>query len=99
MDRVRAIRMAGELAGKAIAGWVVGDLIDYGKSALVLAASKGDDLCILKLFDPEIVERYGEAVQRERVTRECQLVGKCHPNLVPLMDAGEDGGFFCFVIG
>lgn len=91
--------MARELAGKKIAGWIVGDLIDYGKSALILAASKENDSCILKLFDPEIVERYGEAVQRERVNRERALVGKSHPNLVPILDAGEDGGFFFVAMG
>jgi eukaryotic-like serine/threonine-protein kinase len=87
------MRMVAELKGKNIAGWVIGDLVDYGKSALVFVASKGEDSCVLKLFDPEIVERYGEAVQRERVTRERALVGKSHPNLVPILDAGEDGGF------
>src|SRR5260370_6572472 len=93
MDRARAIRMSAELKGKKIAEWMIGDLIDYGKSALILAASKGNDSCILKVFDPEIVERYGEEVQRERVTRERALVGKSHPNLVPILDAGEDARF------
>jgi serine/threonine protein kinase len=86
--------MSAELKGRKIAEWMIGDLIDYGKSALILDASKGNDSCILKVFDPEIVERYGEEVQRERVTRERALVGKSHPNLVPILDAGEDAGFF-----
>jgi len=86
--------MAAELRGKTIAGWMIADLVDYGKSALLLAASKDGHSCVLKLFDPEIVERYGESVQRERVGRERALVGKSHPNLVPILDAGEDGGFF-----
>lgn len=86
--------MAVELNGKTIAGWLIGGLVGYGKSALVFEASKANLSCIMKLFDPEIVERYGEAVQRERVTRECALVGKEHPNLVPILDAGDEGGFF-----
>ena len=94
MDRVRAERMAAELKGKTIAGWEITDLVDYGKSALVLSASKGDQSCILKVFDPEVVERYGADVQKERVARERALVGKNHPNLVPILDAGEDSGFF-----
>ena len=65
MDRVRAERMAAELKGKTIAGWEITDLVDYGKSALVLSASKGDQSCILKVFDPEVVERYGADVQRK----------------------------------
>src|SRR5215469_3616900 len=67
MDKARATRMAAELRGKTFGGWVAGDLLDYGKSALAFVASKGADACVLKVFDPEIVERYGEAVQRERV--------------------------------
>ena len=86
--------MAGELRGKTIAGWLVADLVDYGKSALVLTASKGSQQCALKLLDPEIVEQYGHEVQEERVTRQLALVGKSHPNLVPILEAGRDSDFF-----
>jgi hypothetical protein len=88
MDKARAMRIATELRGKMIAGWVIADLVDHGKSALVVTGSKEDRSCILKLFDPEIVERYGEVVQKERVTRERGLVGHTHPNLVRILDAG-----------
>lgn len=86
--------MSTELKGKNIAGMTVNDLIDYGKSALILNASRGDGYCVLKVFDPEIIERYGADVQRERVARERALVGKNHPNLVPILSAGEDAGYF-----
>ena len=86
--------MAGELKGRTVSGWAVGNLIDYGRSALVLDAAKGTESCVLKVFDPEIVERYGEAVQRERIERERALIGQQHANLVPILGAGEEGGLF-----
>lgn len=86
--------MAGELKGSSIAGWSVSDLIDYGKSALILQALKSGISAVLKVFDPEIIERYGREVQKERVDRERTLIGKRHPHLVTILDAGEDGGFF-----
>jgi serine/threonine protein kinase len=98
MDKSRALRMSGELKGRSVADWAIGDLRDYGKSALIFRASKAGSAAILKLFDPEIVERYGEDVQRERVSRERLLIGKNHPHLVTILDAGEDGGFFYVVM-
>jgi eukaryotic-like serine/threonine-protein kinase len=94
MDRTRALRMAAELKGRSLAGWLIADLVDNGKSALALTAAKNGKTCILKVFDPEIVERYGLDVQRERVSRERALIGKFHPHLVEVLDAGEDGEFF-----
>lgn len=99
MDRVRAQRISAELRGRTIGGCSVGDLIDHGKSAFVSAASRDGEACVLKIFDPEIVERYGEAIQWERVERERGLVGKHHPNLVSILDAGRDGEYFYVCMG
>src|SRR5262249_16189376 len=93
-----ATRMFQELKGSLIAGWAVSDLVDHGKSALVLSAQKNGISAILKLFDPEVIERYGEEVQRERVSREHSLIGKSHPNLVGIVQTGEDRGYFYVVM-
>jgi serine/threonine protein kinase len=90
--------MAGELSGHSIAGWVVSELIDYGKSALILRSSKSGVSAVLKVFDPEIIERYGREVQKERIDRERTLIGKKHSHLVTILDAGEDSGFFYVVM-
>jgi serine/threonine protein kinase len=89
MDHVRATRLAGELKGTQVAGWTVAGLLGNGKSALVLAATKGPDAGALKIFDPEMVERLGKKVQIGRIERQCQLIGKDHPNLVRILAGGE----------
>jgi serine/threonine-protein kinase len=44
----------------------------------------------LKIFDPELVERFGKDVQKERIRRELSLKRKSHPNLVGILDGGFD---------
>jgi hypothetical protein len=55
-----------------------------GKSAIVFKSTDGTKPSILKVFDRELVERFGEEAQAERVRRELTLVGKTHPNLVKI---------------
>ena len=64
MDKARSIRMSGELKGKLIGGWTVGDLIDYGKSALVFKGSKAGLAAVLKVF-PSLA---GDQVEQLRRT-------------------------------
>jgi hypothetical protein len=89
MDRVRAERMAGELLGLTVASWKPLRLLDSGKSALVFEAAKGATVGALKIFDPELVERFGTAVQATRIDRELALCGKDHPHLVRILDGGQ----------
>lgn len=84
-----AARMAKELTGKAVGGWKVDSLIGAGKSALVLRAEKERQLGALKVFDPDLVEHFGENVQLRRIERERSLIGKHHPNLVKILDGGK----------
>jgi eukaryotic-like serine/threonine-protein kinase len=94
MDRARAQRLSVELKGKPIHGWIISDLIDHGKSALAFDAMRDLEVAVLKLFDPELVGRFGEDVQQERIRRESELIGKRHPHLVQIVDAGKDAGYF-----
>jgi hypothetical protein len=89
MDAVRAKRMAKELAGSAIGGWTVGRLLGNGKSALVFEATRGTENAALKVFDPEVVEKFGEDSQLERIRRETELIGHTQPNLVQILDGGK----------
>ena len=43
----------------------------------------------MKVFDPELIERFGETIQRARVERELSLCGKYHPGLVKILDGGR----------
>ena len=88
MDSFKAEKTASDLKGKAVRGWVVGDLIDHGKSALVLRAKREGRDGALKVFDPEIIRKFGAEEQTGRVQRELALVGQVHPNLVRVLDGG-----------
>jgi serine/threonine protein kinase len=47
----------------------------------------------LKVFDPDIVDRYGREPQLKRIEREKSLIGKTHPHLINIYDGGEEDGF------
>ena len=89
MDEVRAKRIAAELKGHQVSGWTVCEYINYGKSAVILRATRGSDEAALKIFDPDLVERFGRSTQLSRIKRETDLIGKSHPNLVEIVDGGE----------
>ena len=90
VDKVVAALMEKELTGRDLGGWQLAECIGYGKSALVFRALKGTQSGAVKVFDRELVEKFGKDAQRERVLREKSLVGKHHPNLIEILDAGED---------
>jgi len=90
VDSVVAARMERELLGQTLGGWTILKKIGNGKSAIVFEATRGSERSALKVFERELVERYGKEAQRERVNREKSLVGKAHPNLIAILDAGED---------
>jgi hypothetical protein len=91
VDKQAAEKMSAQLIGKTVGGWAIRRRVNFGKSAVVFEASQGGRNAALKVFDPEIVERYGREIQLKRVQRELALVGKSHPNLVTIFDGGEDG--------
>jgi eukaryotic-like serine/threonine-protein kinase len=93
MDDRRAEEMSAALVGKSIGGWVVQKYINHGKSAVIFFAKRGDQEAALKIFDREIVQRYGRDAQLNRIKRELSLVGKSHPNLVAIYGGGEDGEY------
>ncbi len=82
--------MEKELTGEELGGWKLAEWIGHGKSALVFRASKGSLPGAVKVFDRELVEKFGKEARRERVLREKSLVGQHHPNLIDILDAGED---------
>lgn len=89
MEKSRAKKFAKEVEGQTCSGWVIQDYIGCGKSAIVMKATKGDQLAAVKIFDPELVERYGAEVQAKRIEREKSLIGHSHPNLIQILDGGR----------
>lgn len=93
MDKARAHQLFSNLVGQEIGGWVIKDFLGHGKSAIVVGASKQENPGALKLFDPELVEHFGEEKQLARVDREKTLIGKMIPNLIPILDGGRSGNY------
>ncbi|WP_186152156.1 serine/threonine protein kinase [Burkholderia gladioli] len=89
MDSVQAQALIDSLQDREIGGWLVQGSFGFGKSAVVLPATRGGVKAAVKVFHPELIERYGREVQLERIRREKLLIGAAHPNLVKILDGGE----------
>lgn len=89
MENSKLRRLISEWKGKLLKGWEAGDFINCGKSALVFKTSKASQEGAIKIFDPELVERFGGAEEAERIERELKLIGKEHPHLVRILDGGH----------
>lgn len=89
MDKGQAKILCDELQGKEVGGWLIDGFHGNGKSAVVLPARKDGITGAIKVFHPELVERYGKDAQLERIMREKSLVGVHHENLVQILDGGE----------
>jgi eukaryotic-like serine/threonine-protein kinase len=90
MDSAKAKEWEDRFRGKTIDSWRIEALIDHGKSAAVFRAFGEAGLVALKIFDDEIIQRYGDETQLGRIRRELTLIGKQHPNMVRLLDGGVD---------
>lgn len=90
MDPVVAARMEKELIGTSLGRWKLDGALGAGKSALVFSATDGTQRAAVKVFDRDLVARFGAEIQRQRIAREALLVGVRHPHLIEILDAGED---------
>jgi eukaryotic-like serine/threonine-protein kinase len=90
MDKVKAKILEKKLAGKSIQQWTIRSLISHGKSAAVFLADSADGEAAVKIFDTELIARYGDETQFARIERERELIGKSHPNLVKILGGGFD---------
>lgn len=89
MDAAQAELLKNELLGKELGGWIIVGFLGKGKSAVVMSATCDGIEAAVKVFHPELIERYGKSVQLERIMREKSLVGASHPNLVKIYGGGE----------
>jgi eukaryotic-like serine/threonine-protein kinase len=90
MDGVKAKELESQLIGVTIDGWTIEKLKSYGKSAAVFRAVGSTGLAAIKVFDTELIARYGDDAQFARIEREKELIGKLHPNLVSIFGGGFD---------
>ncbi|RUW55478.1 hypothetical protein EOA32_01650 [Mesorhizobium sp. M1A.F.Ca.ET.072.01.1.1] len=88
MDSAQAKIFADSLLGSTVGGWTIDATFGNGKSAVVLSAERDGVKGALKVFHPELIERYGRDVQLARIDREKSLIGQSHPHLVTILDGG-----------
>ena len=89
MYEQRARDLLKQLQGGSVGGWYVETLINFGKSAAVFRAHNSQRTAALKIFDPELIARYGELTQLTRIERELSLCGRHHRHLVDIYDGGK----------
>lgn len=92
--------MASELLNMTIGGWHIDSFCKGGKSALVFKSHKDDIVGALKVFDSDLIDRFGSDSQAARIERELSLKGKEHPNLVKILDGGrcDTSGYWYIVM-
>ncbi|MER9841830.1 protein kinase [Mesorhizobium australicum] len=76
------------MLGSNVGGWTIDATFGDGKSAVVFSAEKDGVKGAIKIFHPELIERYGRDVQLARIDREKSLIGQSHPHLVTILDGG-----------
>lgn len=89
MDKIKATELEKELKGTTLNGYEVLELINNGKSAAVFKAKKGNDFFAIKIFDNELVERFGHEIQTKRIEQEIALKNHTIDNLVKIYDGGN----------
>lgn len=90
MDEIKARDIEAKIKGEIVGSWRIIEYIDHGKSAAVFKAEGPTGLAAIKIFDDELIKKYGDAVQLARIDREIMLAGKAHPNLVGILGGGLD---------
>ncbi|EAU43131.1 Serine/threonine protein kinase, Pkn2 family protein [Fulvimarina pelagi HTCC2506] len=90
MDSARAKILEEQILGTSVGEWTIESLIDHGKSAAVFKAKNENTLAAVKIFDRELIERFGDGTQLARINRELSLKGRGHSNMVEILDGGFD---------
>ena len=92
MDKVKAKELHEVLNGKALQEWQIGEFINHGKSAAVFKGYRKDtgELVAIKIFDDELIAKYGDESQLARIDRELELIDKSHENMVNILGGGFD---------
>ncbi|MFN3657131.1 MAG: serine/threonine protein kinase [Pseudolabrys sp.] len=90
MDKVKALEVEAALKGREVGGYLIEKYINHGKSAAVFRASKDGSAAAVKIFDNELIEKYGDKTQLVRIERELTLIGHTEAHLVKIFGGGFD---------
>ncbi|MEO6305834.1 MAG: protein kinase [Bacteroidia bacterium] len=90
MDQQKAIELFNLLKGEKIEGFAIVQLINFGKSAAVFKASSVDKKDVaIKIFDNDLVERFGHEIQTKRIEQEISLKNHNIENLIKIIGGGK----------
>jgi serine/threonine protein kinase len=89
MDKIKAKELERTLKGTTLSGYEIIELINNGKSAAVFKAKKETEFFALKIFDNELVERFGHEIQVKRIEQEIALKNHSVKNLVKIYEGGN----------
>jgi serine/threonine protein kinase len=98
LDTAQAKLFANSLTSQVVGGWNLQSVLGFGKSAVVFEGVSGELRAAVKIFHPELVEKYGRALQLTRIERECGLIGVAHPNVIKIIGGGECGVTGCLFV-
>lgn len=89
MDKIKSLLLEKELIDKKVKGYKVVKLLNNGKSAAVFKATKKNKEYALKIFDNDLIERFGHEIQTKRIEQEIGLKNHTIKNLVKIYDGGN----------
>jgi serine/threonine protein kinase len=89
MNKYKAQELEKEIKGIELNGFEIIDLINNGKSAAVFRAQKNCNFFAFKVFDNELIERFGHEIQTKRIEQEIALKGHKIDGLVEIFDGGK----------
>lgn len=88
MDKIKAATLEKSIKGKEINGYEILCFINNGKSAAVFKVRKKGQIYALKIFDSDLIDRFGNEMQVKRIKKEISLKGHQIENLIKIHDGG-----------
>jgi serine/threonine protein kinase len=90
MDKLKAKALETNLLNKKINNYTIIRLINNGKSAAVFEGKDDDGNSVaIKIFDNELIERFGQEMQLKRIEQELSLKDHSITGLVKIIDGGS----------
>ena len=90
LDKAKALDIFARIEGKYISRWKIISFLDNGKSAAVYKGESETGHAAVKIFDDQLINKFGGEALKARTEREKLVIGHDHPHLVKMLDAGID---------
>jgi len=90
MDYAKAQLIESYLINKQFGDYIILGYINNGKSAAVFKAKDiNENLFAIKIFDEDLIKRFGQEIQLQRIRQEIELKDHKIHGLVKIVDGGE----------